>query len=54
MSPSDIDSKVIAQRAFWISQMRDSLKDLRIDDKAAFLADRHKIATAESYLLIGP
>ena len=50
MSPSDIDSKVIAQRAFWISQMRDSLKDLRIDDKAAFLADRHKIAAAESYL----
>ena len=50
MSPSDIDSKVIAQRAFWISQMRDSLKDLRIDDKVAFLADRHKIAAAESYL----
>jgi uncharacterized protein YutE (UPF0331/DUF86 family) len=50
MSPGDIDSKVVAQRAFWISQMMDSLKDLHLEDKAAFLADRHKIAAAESYL----
>jgi uncharacterized protein YutE (UPF0331/DUF86 family) len=50
MSPGDIDSKVIAQRAFWISQMVDSLKDLRLEEKAAFLTDRHKIAAAESYL----
>ena len=50
MSPGDIDSKVVAQRAFWISQMTDSLKDLRLEEKAAFLADRHKIAAAESYL----
>ena len=50
MSPGDIDSKVVAQRAFWISQMADSLKDLRLEEKAAFLADRHKIAAAESYL----
>jgi len=50
MNPGDVDSKVIAQRAFWISEMMDSLKDLRIDDKGAFLADRHKIAAAESYL----
>jgi uncharacterized protein YutE (UPF0331/DUF86 family) len=50
MSPGDIDSKVVAQRAFWISQMVDSLKDLHLEEKAAFLADRHKIAAAESYL----
>jgi uncharacterized protein YutE (UPF0331/DUF86 family) len=50
MSPGDIDSKVVAQRAFWISQMMDSLKDLCLEEKAAFLADRHKIAAAESYL----
>ena len=50
MSPGDIDSKVVAQRAFWISQMTDSLKDLCLEEKAAFLADRHKIAAAESYL----
>jgi uncharacterized protein YutE (UPF0331/DUF86 family) len=50
MSPGDIDSKVVAQRAFWISQMMDSLKDLHLKGKASFLRDRHKIAAAESYL----
>jgi len=50
MSPGDIDLKVIAQRAFWISQMMDSLKDLHFEEKASFLRDRHKIAAAESYL----
>ena len=30
--------------------MVDALKDLRLGEKAAFLADRHKIAAAESYL----
>jgi uncharacterized protein YutE (UPF0331/DUF86 family) len=50
MSPGDIDSKVVAQRVFWISQMMDSLKDLRLEEKTAFLADRHKVAAAEPYL----
>ena len=50
MSPGDIDSKVVAQRVFWISQMADALKDLRLEEKAVFLADRHKVAAAESYL----
>jgi uncharacterized protein YutE (UPF0331/DUF86 family) len=50
MSPGDIDLKVVTQRAFWISQMMDSLKDLRLEEKAAFLADKHKVAAAESYL----
>ena len=50
MSPGGIDSKVVAQRVFWISQMTDALKDLRLEEKAAFLADRHKVAAAESYL----
>jgi len=50
MSPGDIDSKVVAQRAFWISQMVDSLKDLQLEEKVSFLADRHKVAAAESYL----
>jgi uncharacterized protein YutE (UPF0331/DUF86 family) len=50
MSPGDIDLKVIAQRAFWISQMIDSIKDLHLEEKASFLTDRHKIAAAESYL----
>jgi uncharacterized protein YutE (UPF0331/DUF86 family) len=50
MSPGDIDSKVVAQRVFWISQMVDSLKDLELEEKGSFLADRHKVAAAESYL----
>jgi uncharacterized protein YutE (UPF0331/DUF86 family) len=50
MSPGDIDSKVVAQRVFWISQMVDSLKDLQLEEKGSFLADRHKVAAAESYL----
>ena len=50
MTPGAIDYKVVAQRAFWISEMINSLKDLRLEEKAAFLRDRHKIAAAESYL----
>jgi len=50
MSPGDINSKVVAQRVFWISQMTDALHDLRLEEKAVFLADRHKVAAAESYL----
>ncbi len=50
MSPGDVDSKVVAQCAFWILQMMDSLKDLQLGEKAAFLPERHKIAAAESYL----
>ena len=50
MSPGEINSKVVAQRIFWISQMTDALKDLHLEEKAAFLADRHKVAAAESYL----
>lgn len=50
MSPGEIDSKVVVQRAFWVSQMMESLSDLHLEEKTAFLADRHKIAAAESYL----
>ena len=30
--------------------MIDALRDLRLEEKAAFLSDRHKVAAAESYL----
>jgi uncharacterized protein YutE (UPF0331/DUF86 family) len=50
MSPGDIDPKVVAQRVFWISQKVDSLKDLQLGEKVSFLADRHRVAAAESYL----
>ena len=50
MTPRDIDPKVVAQRAFWVFEMLDALHDLHLEQKTAFLGDRHKIAAAESYL----
>lgn len=50
MTPGDINPKVISERLFWISKMIDSLRDLHLENKDSFLADRHKIAAAESYL----
>jgi hypothetical protein len=50
MSPGDIDPKVVAQRAFWVHEMIGALHELDLEEKTAFLADRHKVAAAESYL----
>lgn len=50
MTPAEISQKVIAQRAVWIREMIDALRDLRLEEKAAFLSDRHRVAAAESYL----
>ncbi|MCX8116806.1 MAG: DUF86 domain-containing protein [Desulfobacterota bacterium] len=50
MSPGEIDPKVISQRALWILQMAEAIQDLHPEDKTLFLADRHKVAAAESYL----
>jgi len=50
MTPGDIDHKVVAQRAFWVNEMIGALHELHLEEKAAFLADRHKVAAAESYL----
>jgi uncharacterized protein YutE (UPF0331/DUF86 family) len=50
MTPGGIDRKVVAQRAVWVHEMIEALHDLHLEEKAAFLADRHRIAAAESYL----
>jgi uncharacterized protein YutE (UPF0331/DUF86 family) len=50
MTPGDIDHKVVAQRALWVHEMIAALHELPLGEKAAFLADRHKVAAAESYL----
>ncbi len=50
MTPGDIDHKVVAQRALWVHEMIAALHELHLEEKAAFLADRHKVAAAESYL----
>jgi uncharacterized protein YutE (UPF0331/DUF86 family) len=50
MTPGGIDRKVVAQRAVWVHEMIEALHDLHLEEKAGFLADRHRIAAAESYL----
>lgn len=45
-----INEKVITQRALWISQMIDALKDLPIENKKNFFQNKHNIAAAESYI----
>ena len=50
MTPGAIDHKVVTQRAFWVSEMINALHDLHLEEKPVFLADRHRIAAAESYL----
>ena len=50
MTPGDIDHKVVAQRALWVHEMIVALHELHLEEKAAFFADRHKVAAAESYL----
>ena len=50
MTPGDIDHKIVAQRALWVHEMIAVLHELPLEEKAAFLADRHKVAAAESYL----
>jgi len=50
MTPGDIDHKIVAQRALWVHEMTVALHELHLEEKAAFLADRHKVAAAESYL----
>ena len=50
MTPAEISQKVILQRAVWIRGMIDALRELGLEEKAAFLSDRHRVAAAESYL----
>lgn len=50
MTPTNIDSKVLAQRGAWILEMIGALRDLPIKNKGEFLQNRHTVAAAESYL----
>jgi uncharacterized protein YutE (UPF0331/DUF86 family) len=50
MTPGAINPKVVAERAFWVFEMIEAVHDLHLEEKVAFLADRHKVAAAESYL----
>ncbi len=50
MVPEDINGNVVTQRASWVFEMINSLKELPIENKAEFLENKHDIAAAESYL----
>lgn len=50
MTPTDIDPKVLTQRAAWILEMSGALRDLPLKNKGEFLQNRHNVAAAESYL----
>jgi len=50
MSPGKIDPRVITQRASWIKEMIQSLRELPLQHKTEFLGDKHHVAAAESYL----
>jgi uncharacterized protein YutE (UPF0331/DUF86 family) len=50
MTPAKIDRKVVTQRAAWVREMIDALRDLHLEEKKAFLENKNNIAAAESYL----
>lgn len=50
MTPTNIDSKILAQRGAWILEMISALRDLPLKNKGEFLQNRHTVAAAESYL----
>jgi len=46
----EINQRVIIQRASWIKEMLESLRDLPIQNLEDFIQSRHNAAAAESYL----
>jgi uncharacterized protein YutE (UPF0331/DUF86 family) len=50
MVAEHIDREIVTQRALWITEMIDALKELPIDNEAEFFSNRHNVAAAESYL----
>jgi uncharacterized protein YutE (UPF0331/DUF86 family) len=50
MLSGKINKKVVTQRALWVLQMIEAIKDLPIENKNEFLQNRHNVAAAESYL----
>ena len=50
MVPENINNDIVTQRASWVFEMINSLRELPIENKAEFLRNKHYIAAAESYL----
>ncbi|MCJ7682179.1 MAG: DUF86 domain-containing protein [Candidatus Aminicenantes bacterium] len=50
MTSGDINGRVITQRAIWIKDMLQSLRELPLENEETFLDNKHLVAAAESYL----
>jgi len=50
MVPENINNDIVTQRASWVFEMINSLRELPIENKAEFLRNKHHVAAAESYL----
>jgi uncharacterized protein YutE (UPF0331/DUF86 family) len=50
MTPGDINEQVVSQRASWVLEMIDALRELPLADREAFFQNKHNLAAAESYL----
>jgi uncharacterized protein YutE (UPF0331/DUF86 family) len=50
MTRSKVNGSVIVEKTAWIRRMLADLRDLGLEDREGFLADKHKQAAAESYL----
>jgi len=50
MTPGDINEQVVSQRASWVLEMIDALRELPLANKEEFFHNKHNLAAAESYL----
>jgi uncharacterized protein YutE (UPF0331/DUF86 family) len=50
MTPGDINEQVVSQRASWVLEMIDALRELPLANREDFFRNKHNLAAAESYL----
>ena len=50
MVAGKINKKVVTDRASWILEMIEAIKDLPVENQKEFLQDARNVASAESYL----
>jgi uncharacterized protein YutE (UPF0331/DUF86 family) len=50
MTRGKVNLNIVSQRAAWINEMIEALQELPIQNKKKFLASKHTVAAAESYL----
>jgi uncharacterized protein YutE (UPF0331/DUF86 family) len=50
MTAGRIIPEVVTERILWVRKMTEALRELPVTDKGRFLATKHTVAAAESYL----